>query len=65
MVMNNDGAGGLFQANSLEAPMTWDSDLRKIDLMGNVDLLFTNPPFGSKIPVNDPAILEKYDLGHS
>lgn len=65
MVMNNDGAGGLFQANSLEAPVTWDSDLRKIDLMGNVDLLFTNPPFGSKIPVNDPAILEKYDLGHS
>ncbi len=63
MVMNNDGAGGLFQANSLEAPATWDPDLRKIDLMGNVDLLFTNPPFGSKIPVTDPAILEKYDLG--
>jgi type I restriction enzyme M protein len=65
MVMNNDGAGGLFQANSLEAPATWDSDLRKIDLMGNVDVLFTKPPFGSKIPVTDPAILEKYDLGHN
>ena len=33
--------------------------------MGKVDLLFTNPPFGSKIPVSDPAILEQYDLGHS
>lgn len=33
--------------------------------MGKVDLLFTNPPFGSKIPVDDPAILEKFDLGHS
>ena len=33
--------------------------------MGKVDLLFTNPPFGSKIPVDDPAILEKYDLGHN
>jgi len=32
--------------------------------MGKVDLLFTNPPFGSKIPVTDTAILEKYDLGH-
>ena len=65
MVMNNDGAGGLFQANSLEAPATWDPDLRKIDLIGDVDLLFTNPPFGSKIPVTDSAILEKYDLGHN
>lgn len=33
--------------------------------MGRVDVLFTNPPFGSKIPVTDPAILEQYDLGHS
>ena len=32
--------------------------------MGKVDYLFTNPPFGSKIPVDDPAILESYDLGH-
>jgi len=65
MVMNNDGAGGLFQANSLEAPATWDPDLRKRAVMSKVDLLFTNPPFGSKIPVTDPAILEQYDLGHS
>lgn len=65
MVMNNDGAGGLFQANSLEAPMVWDADLRKREIMGHVDLLFTNPPFGSKIPVTEPAILEQYDLGHS
>jgi type I restriction enzyme M protein len=65
MVMNNDGAGGLFWANSLEAPSTWDPDLRKRNLMGNVDLLLTNPPFGSKIPVTDPAILEQYDLGRS
>jgi type I restriction enzyme M protein len=65
MVMNNDGAGGLFQANSLEAPSTWEADLRKRDLMNHVDLLFTNPPFGSKITINDPSILEQYDLGHA
>lgn len=64
MVMNNDGAGGLFQANSLEAPATWDASLFERNIMGKVDLLFTNPPFGSKIPVTDTAILEKYDLGH-
>lgn len=65
MVMNNDGAGGLFQANSLEAPPTWDPELVERNIMGRVDILFTNPPFGSKIPVSDPSILEKYDLGHS
>ncbi|QKH35086.1 type I restriction enzyme HsdR N-terminal domain-containing protein [Achromobacter pestifer] len=65
MVMNNDGAGGLYQANSLASPATWEDDLRDRPLMGKVDLIFTNPPFGSKIPVDDPAILEKYDLGHS
>jgi type I restriction enzyme M protein len=64
MVMNNDGAGGLFQANSLEAPPTWDPELVERNIMGSVDILFTNPPFGSKIPVSDPSILEKYDLGH-
>ena len=65
MVMNNDGAGGLFQANSLAAPATWEDDLRERDLMSRVDLLFTNPPFGSQIQVNDPAILEQYDLGYN
>lgn len=63
MVMNNDGAGGLFQANSLEAQGTWDFDLADRKLLGRVDLLFTNPPFGSKIPVDQRSILENYDLG--
>jgi type I restriction enzyme M protein len=52
MVMNNDGSGGLFQGNSLASPATWDDGLRGRSLMGTVDLLFTNPPFGSKIPVD-------------
>jgi len=29
------------------------------------DLLFTNPPFGGFIPINDPEILSQYDLGHN
>jgi type I restriction enzyme M protein len=65
MVMNNDGAGGLFQANSLKAPATWEEELRDRKLMGQVDMLFTNPPFGSKIPIDEPSILENYDLGHT
>jgi len=65
MVMNNDGAGGLFQANSLESPAVWDPMLRDRHLVGKVDLIFTNPPFGSKIPITDASILDQFDLGHA
>lgn len=64
MVMNNDGAGGLYQANSLEQPMTWNDALRGRYLRDNVDLLFTNPPYGANIRVDDPAVLEQFELGH-
>jgi len=64
MVMNNDGSGGLYQGNSLERPVTWDETLRKRDLIGKVDALFTNPPFGSKLPIMEPSILEQYELAH-
>jgi type I restriction enzyme M protein len=35
------------------------------DARGKFDLIFTNPPFGAKIPVNDPEILKQFDLGHN
>lgn len=65
MVMNNDGAGGLYQANTLASPATWDDQLRDRRLIESVDLIFTNPPFGSKIQIDDPAILEQYELARS
>ena len=64
MVMNNDGYGGLYQGNSLERPATWSDELRKRNLMGNVDRLFTNPPFGMRLPIMEASILEQYDLAH-
>jgi type I restriction enzyme M protein len=64
MVMNNDGSGNLHQGNSLANPVTWEAELREHNLLSGVDLVFTNPPFGSQIPVDDPSILERYDLGH-
>lgn len=65
MVMNNDGSGNLYQGNSLARPVHWEPGLRDKDLLGSADLIFTNPPFGSKIPVDDPSILEQFDLGHT
>jgi type I restriction enzyme M protein len=62
MVMNNDGQGGLFQANSLANPHTWDAEAATKVPLGSVDTLFTNPPFGANIVIDDQTVLEQYDL---
>jgi len=79
MVMNNDGSGNILNCNSLLPPHEWEADF-KADLLKAVgknetrlsnhnnialfDVIVTNPPFGSKIPIKDAAILQQYDLGH-
>ncbi|WP_219722285.1 N-6 DNA methylase [Enorma phocaeensis] len=79
MVMNNDGAGQLFHANSLEPFSAFSSEMRRAlrldaeDVKENktltvdhgVTAILTNPPFGSKIPIDDPEILKTFDFGHS
>ena len=50
MVMNNDGYGGLHQADSLDFPELWSSDVQREIKLGTIDVLFTNPPFGTKYP---------------
>ncbi|MHB8868394.1 MAG: N-6 DNA methylase [Thermoleophilia bacterium] len=62
MVMNNDGAGGLFQGNSLENPNKWDPELRARVQLGSVDSIVTNPPFGANILIDDEEILGQYEL---
>lgn len=62
MVMNNDGEGGLFQANSLANPHTWNPDAAKAVPLASIDVLFTNPPFGANIVIDDEHILEQYGL---
>lgn len=62
MVMNNDGSGNLHQCNSLEHPHRWSPQIRKNLALGMIDVVFANPPFGSNIPIDDPAILAQYDV---
>lgn len=62
MVMNNDGEGGLFQANSLAHPHRWSPGAAERVPLGSIDVLFTNPPFGTKIVIDDEEILEQYEL---
>jgi len=79
MVMNNDGSGNIFQLNSLLPPHEWPdyvkdqlskilnidkSSIRNSKSIALFDIIVTNPPFGSKIPIKDPVILEQYELAH-
>ncbi len=62
MVMNNDGSGNLEQANSLANPHTWSQEARKVAMLGEFDIVFTNPPFGVNIIIDDTEILSQFDL---
>lgn len=79
MVMNNDGSGNILQLNSLLPPQEWPeetkrklakalrisiNDIRNHRNLGHFDVIVTNPPFGSKIPVKDQQILEQFDLAY-
>ena len=64
MALIGDGRGGVFCENSLESVNEWSGKCKdKIDL-GKFDLVLTNPPFGSKIPIKEEKILKQYQLGH-
>jgi len=79
MVMNNDGSGNIFQNDSLLPPHEWSLDLKKqlaeaLDIEASgiknantiefFDVIVTNPPFGSKIPIKDGHILEQFQIGY-
>jgi type I restriction enzyme M protein len=60
-VMHGNGHRNPFSANSLDYPDSWSDDSVKL---GMFDMLFTNPPFGASLKVEDKEILRQYDLGH-
>ncbi|MBN1609873.1 MAG: N-6 DNA methylase [Polyangiaceae bacterium] len=62
MVMNNDGEGGLHQANSLANPRSWNPEAASAVPLASIEALFTNPPFGANIVIDDSQVLEQYDL---
>lgn len=64
MAVVGDGRGGVFCENSLENVKEWSNKCQdKIDL-GKFDIVLTNPPFGSKIPIRDEKILKQFGFGH-
>lgn len=77
MVMNNDGSGNILQTNSLLPPHEWTdefrtkladaigvdkSEIRNHNTIAYFDVIVTNPPFGSKIPVKDKTYWNSLNL---
>jgi len=79
MVMNNDGSGNILKLNTLLPPQEWEEitkkqlakslgidhkEIRNHKSIGFFDIIVTNPPFGSKIPIKDQQILEQFEIAH-
>ncbi len=66
LVMHGDGSTNVYHANSLLPPGEWPSessnDVANHVKPGRFDIIVTNPPFGSKIPIDDPHILDQFEL---
>lgn len=57
--------GNLFYMDSLAFPKGHLAGLepaKKAIPLGTMDIVMTNPPFGSDIPITDPQLLSSYDL---
>jgi len=64
MALLGDGRGGVYCENSLENPNHWNKKTRDEIKMEYFDIVLTNPPFGSKIPIKGEEMLKQFDLGH-
>jgi type I restriction enzyme M protein len=69
LVMHGDGSTNVFHADSLLPPGEWPrdnkNDVARHILTNYFDVVLTNPPFGSNIPIDDPHVLAQYEIaGH-
>lgn len=68
ILMASNGQAQVFNMNSLEFPAGYlqgVSAAKATANLGTMDVVMTNPPFGSDIPINDPSILRHYELAHT
>ncbi len=64
MAILGDGRGGIFCENSLENMKKWSIKAQTQIVAGSFNVVLTNPPYGSKLKIDDQSILKQYDLGH-
>lgn len=62
MVMHGDGSSNMLHANSLEHTSKWDNKVSDKIKFGEFDIVVTNPPFGTKAIIDNPSILDQFEL---
>lgn len=62
LVMHGDGSTNVFRANSASPPGEWDKAAREKVPYGKIDIVLTNPPFGSEVKIDDAHLLDRYEL---
>lgn len=65
VMMAGNSLGHLYHMNSLEFPVGHLPGVKPATetiRLGSIDVIATNPPFGSDIPVTERTILEQYEL---
>jgi len=64
MAIMGDWRGGVFCESSLDNPKDWSNKCQEKIELEKFDIVMTNPPFGSKIPIKGEQILKQYNLGY-
>lgn len=63
MAILGDGRGGVFCENSLDIPNKWQAKTQDKIALNKFDVVITNPPYGSKIKIDDKEILKQFEVG--
>lgn len=61
-VMHGDGSSNIVHANSLDALSRWNNEAKRKIHLAEFDIVITNPPFGTKAVIDNPDILEQFEL---
>ena len=64
MAILGDGKTNIYHNDSLQSISKYPQRFTDKIKYGTVDIITTNPPFGTKIDITDKNILSLYDLGH-
>lgn len=66
LMLGRKSVGQLRREYAGQPQVEWPDSVRaRLDVhLGTFDFVFTNPPFGAKIPVDEPRILAQFDLAH-
>lgn len=62
LVMHGDGSTNVFRVDSARSPSEWSEDARRKVPFGKLDVVLTNPPFGTEVIIDDAHILDRYEL---